>query len=70
MNKPPIKDIKEAQRVFDALVKTTMQTVKISKEQAEKRITALIASGVLDNGDPDTPLFQMIVDKFLNTQID
>lgn len=68
--KEQIKSQKEADKVFSSLVKTTISQLKISKDQAEKRIRALLDSGILDGGHPEDSLTQMKIDAFLQTEID
>lgn len=66
----PIKSQQEADEAFNFLVQTTMDTMNIDKEQAEKRITALFESGVLLNANPESPETQQQIDKFMSTQVD
>ncbi len=70
MNNEPIKSQEEADAVFNYLVNTTMLTVQIDKAQAEKRVKALLDSGLLNGGSPDNPNTQMMIDIFMKTHID
>ncbi len=66
----PIKSKEDADKVFNFLVNTTMLTLGVEKKQAEKRIRALLDSGLLKGGSPDNPETQRIIDKFMTTHID
>ena len=70
MKKEPIKSQKEADKVFDFLVNETIKVEKCDKAQAEKRIRALLDSGILKGGSPDNPVTQRRIDEFMSTQID
>jgi hypothetical protein len=61
----PIKSQKEAENTRRYLINTTSSTLKISNEEAEKRVDALFKSGILDQNLP-MPIFQMQVDAFLS----
>ena len=65
-----IKTQNEANEVFNNLVNTTIIVTKCSKEQAEKRINALLKSGILDSGSPNNPATQIKIDDFMFTEID
>ena len=65
----PIKSQKEYDSVFEKQVQTAMSTLKISRDQAAKRIKALLNSGLLDSGHPDNPKTQMMIDKFMQNPI-
>lgn len=65
----PIKSQKEADKIFKGLVNIAISTLNISQEQAEKRISALLDSGILDKGSPDNPDSQKLIDKFMTTPI-
>jgi len=60
---------KEAQELFKKSVNVTMVTLNISRKQAEKRTRALLDSGILDNGNPNNPDSQKLIDKFMTTPI-
>jgi len=70
MKKGQIKSQKEADEVFDFLVNETIKVQKCDKAQAEKRIRALLDSGILNSGSPDNPATQKIIDEFMSKQID
>jgi hypothetical protein len=70
MKKEPIKSQEEANKVFTYLVDTTTKVLKIERLQAEKRVRALLDSGILDGGSPDDPITQRKIDEFLQKQID
>jgi hypothetical protein len=54
---------KQAQQIFDSLVKIAMETVKIPKRTAELRIKAIIKSGIMNElGSPDGQPFQIGID--------
>lgn len=65
----PIKSQQEADEIFNYLVKTTADTMKISTEQATKRVKALFDSGILEGGNPNSIVTQFKITKFLATQI-
>lgn len=65
----PIKSQSEADQVFNYLSETTAKTLGISIVQAQKRVQALLNSGLLNSGHPDDPASQMKIDKFLSTPI-
>ena len=68
-NLKPIKSQKEANDVKEFLINETLKVQKISREQAAKRIDALLDSGELDGLDPSGVLFAMIVDKYMETPV-
>lgn len=47
------------------VVKTTMKNLSLSKSEAEKRINALLKSGILQEGSPDDTMTQMLIENFL-----
>jgi ATP sulfurylase len=47
------------------VVKTTMKNLNLSKQEATKRIDALVKSGILEDGSPDDTLTQMLIENFL-----
>lgn len=63
----PIKTQKEARKVYEYLVKTTKDVLNISHNQAEKRVIALYASGILNEkgANPQNRDTQMKIDMFL-----
>lgn len=65
MEKPPIKSQKEADEVFNNVVKIAVNTLKISKKQAEKRTRALLDSGILKGRKPHNIKTKMLIDKFM-----
>jgi len=65
----PIKSKEEAEQIFNNLVKIAMDTEGISRDQAEKRITALLKSGILEGGNPDDPKTIIMIDVFMGTEI-
>jgi hypothetical protein len=70
MKKEPIKSQEEANTVFAFLVNETIKITECDKPQAEKRIHALLKSGVLKNGSPNNPNTQRKIDEFMTTHID
>ncbi len=69
MKQSKIKSQKEADAVFEFLVKTTIDTVGCSRNQAELRITALFDSGILNDMNPNIPSAQKKIDEFMKTPI-
>lgn len=65
----PIKSQKEADEVFANLTQMAINTMKISREQAEKRINRLVKSNDLNGLFPDNPSFQMICDYHMRTPV-
>lgn len=47
------------------VIKTAMKNLNISKQEAEKRIDALLKSGILEDGSPDDVMTQMLIENFL-----
>jgi DNA-binding Lrp family transcriptional regulator len=47
------------------VIKTAMRNLNISKQEAEKRIDALLKSGILEDGSPDDVMTQMLIENFL-----
>lgn len=70
MKEEPIKSQEEANEVFIWLVNETIKVTKCDKPQAEKRIRALLKSGILKGGNPNNPNTQKKIDEFMFTQID
>lgn len=59
----PIKDQAEFDQVWEYLVTTAMERLKISRRSAELRINAIRASGILNQlGPPDEQPFQIGID--------
>ncbi len=55
--------MKVPEKIKQSIVKMTVENLKVTEEQAEKRVDALIKSGVLDKFDsPMDKLFQYTVD--------
>lgn len=50
---------------YEYVVKTAMDTLGISRPESEKRINALLKSGLLNGGHPGNKWTQMIIDNFL-----
>jgi len=69
-NLKTIKMEEEANESFIYLVNETMKVTKCDKAQAQKRVSALFQSGILNGGSPDNPLMQKKIDEFMFTQID
>lgn len=67
--KKPIQSQKEANHVREYLINTAIDTLGISRDQAEKRINALLSSGEIEGLSPDSLMFQMICDKYMTTPI-
>ena len=65
----PIKSQKEADKVFANLTQMAIDVMKISREQAEKRINRLVKSNDLNGLFPDSPSFQMICDYYMRTPV-
>lgn len=58
-----IKDQEEYDKVWEYLIKTAMDTLNISREQAELRILAIKKSGIITQlGDPNEKPFQIGID--------
>jgi hypothetical protein len=66
----PIASQEEANHVRLWLVNTAVTTLDITPEQANKRIDALFASGKLKGLHPDSTLFKMITDKYMQTPVE
>lgn len=64
----PITSHVQYEAMREGLVKQSMWTLKISQEQANKRIDALFASGLLEGFNPDNDKHCMIVDKFMQIE--
>ena len=47
------------------VIKTTMKTLGLSKNEATKRIDALLKSGILEDGSPGDTMTQMLIENFL-----
>ena len=56
---------KEANDIFDFLVKTTVETLKIEKDDAEYRVSKMLNWIEKENINPLTPLGQKRIDDFL-----
>jgi hypothetical protein len=65
----PIESNAEREVVFNYLVNTTMSVKKVGREQAEKRVNALLESGILENGSPENLLTRMKIDEFMSREI-
>lgn len=63
----PIKSQKEYDEVFEAQAKVIADTLKITMDQARVRQLALLKSGLLQQGHPDDPVSQMMIDSFLTS---
>jgi hypothetical protein len=58
-----IKSQEEADRVRKYLVKATVKTLGITEKDANRRMDALLKSGILDRYvSPDSTIFQFVVD--------
>jgi hypothetical protein len=60
---------REWKLLFDEQVRITAKTLYISIEQAEKRYSALLISGLVDTGSPDDPIKKEQIDRFLMNEI-
>ncbi|MHA4844449.1 hypothetical protein ACX0G7_09805 [Flavitalea antarctica] len=61
----PIKTEKEATEVTNYLIETTMSTLKIDREEATKRVNALLKTDIMNGFNPDKPAHQIAVDMFM-----
>lgn len=63
----PFTSPKEREEVFNSVMNETIRVTGCSRENAEKRINALFASGILNdpNASPSNPYFQMRIDEFM-----
>lgn len=53
-------------KIPDSLIIPVMSKHNISREEAEKRINLLFQSSILQQGHPDDPETQMLIDDFLS----
>lgn len=65
----PIKSQNEADQVFESVVNMAMETMKIDRDQAEKRTRKLLDSDVF-SGNPNDPNTQRRMDEIMQTQVD
>ena len=56
--------------MFDSLVSGAIDKTGISKEQAEKRVTALLESGIMENKKLSESAKKKKFIEFMETQID
>ena len=61
---------KNKEALFNSIVGTVIDTLKIDRAQAEKRVNALLKSGILNNGSPNDPAKQREIDMFIITPIE
>ena len=66
----PIKTQEEAEQVREYLIKMTMDTLNLTRSQAEQRIDALLKSPILINGKWNDPKTQKAIDEFLRNPIE
>lgn len=52
-------------RIYNTVVKTSVEALGIPKQEAENRVNALLKSGLLDGGHPENVWFQMIIENFM-----
>jgi DNA-binding Lrp family transcriptional regulator len=50
---------------YEWVVKTTVETLGIKKQEAQKRVNALLKSGILDGLQPNDIWFQMLCENFM-----
>jgi len=67
MNSKPITSQKEADEVLEFLIVQTMNTLKIKRLDAETRVLALRGSGILNTGNADDKISQIMIDAFLTS---
>lgn len=51
---------------FDKQAQVIADTLKITMDQARVRQMALLASGIMEQGHPDDPITQRMIDMFLS----
>lgn len=61
----PIKSQKEYDEVFESQATIVAKTLGITMDQARVRQLALLKSGILEQGGPDDPVTQMMIDAFM-----
>lgn len=61
---------KEQRAARARIVDQTMNKHSITKEQATKRVEALFDSGLLYNFDPENKVSQLLIDEFLQINLE
>lgn len=56
---------KEYDETFENAARMIAETLNITMDQARVRQLTLLNSGILDQGDPNDPISQMMIDAFL-----